>query len=142
MGKNKKNDKNDPLERHFKYVLSKNWEGILEEISEMNDAIQRADKKDLKKLKKVKKSNKIDYYDIIDNKGFKVRKKTVKMFKDPKFIDSMIHCMTHAGSLIKLIKRAISVLIVSLLSINCVKSYISKSTLDKVNLVFRYTVTC
>lgn len=142
MGKNKKDVKNDPLEKHFKYVLTKNWEGILEEISEINDAIQRADKKDSKKLKKVKKSNKIDYYDITDGKGFKVRKKTLKMFKDPKFIDSMIHCMTHAGSFINLIKRALSVLIVSLLSINCIRTYISKSTLDKLNLVFRYTVTC
>lgn len=142
MGKNKKDSKNDPLERHFKYVLTKNWEGILEEISEMNYMIQKADKKDMKKLKKIKKSDKINYYEIKDSKGFKVRKKTIKMFKDPRFIDSMIHCMTHAGSLVKLIKRALSVLIVSLLSINCVKCYISKSTLSKLNLVFRYTVTC
>ena len=140
--KNKNKDVNESMERYFKYTLEKNYEGILEEINELNASIKKADKKDKKKLEKMKKSSNITIFEINDSAGFKVRKKTAKMFKDSKFIDSLIHCLTHADSLLSLLKRAISVLIISLLSVDCIRRYITPNILNKINLVFAYTKTC
>lgn len=132
--------KEDNHETYFRYVLEKNWNGVLEEVNEINRQIKKADKHDKKNLKKMKKSKVIVNFEC--SEGIRIRKKTLKMFKDSKFVDSMIYCLTHAGDILSLMKRAISVLIVSILSLESIRKGISKSTLEKINMVFRYTITC
>lgn len=135
--KNKKkgNKKGEKMEKIFNINLNNQWEDILDNIESMNKEIEKADKKN-----KIKKSDKIEFY-VPSKESIKVRENCIKMFKNTKFIDSVIYALTHAGSYIKLIARAFCVLIVALLSFEGVRKHIPELLMSKLSQAYTFAMS-
>ena len=121
-------------ENSSKRRLRKDFDSAINEIEEYRFTLQEIDKlQDKKKRKEINKKQR-DFYTQME--AIKERKKMAKKWEKNGFLDRMAKVLTGVIPAVKTIAKLVMVLIISFLSIDAIKGFISPETLDKLTTVF------
>jgi hypothetical protein len=117
-----------------KKEISHDYDDILDEIESSRIKLYEADKRrNRKQRKKINKKEKEFYTDM---ESIKCRKKMAKKWQKNGFLDTVIHILKSISPLVKMIAKLIASLITAFLSLDCIRSHISTSMLNKITKVF------
>ena len=141
MGKKKKKNReivygsrNKDLKDKSKKEINAEFKHVLNEIESMQIALCEADKKANRKNRKKINKKESEIYDNFQ--AIKCRKKMAKKWKKTGFLDNLIELLQMVAPLVKILAKAVAVLIISFLSIDAIKSTIGGGTLHKLTKVF------
>jgi hypothetical protein len=132
--KKKKKEKSISILNEIDNSLNESYTDLMQEIQDYQMEIYIADKKYREKLEK--KLKKDPYYFDTGGKS-KARKKTLAKMESNNFFDRVEKALKDLSPIIIIIGRLICSLILSILSIDTVKTSISKGTLDKMSSVYQ-----
>ena len=122
--------------------INSTYEDLFDEIALYQYELYKADRKYLenqyKKNKKHKNGKSVFY---TDSKPVKKRKKIIKKLEKKNFFDRAIHLLEELKPLAKLISRIVSILIITLLNIPCIKDKITTRTMNKIDGLYRVCMT-
>ena len=124
------------VDKKSKKSLNKDFKHTLNEIQQYQMELYEADKKSNKKLKNKKKINKKEYSFYTDMESIKKRKKMAKDWEKSGFLDRILDMIENASPFIKLIAKALCMLIITFLSLDVIKKKISPTVLSKITKVF------
>lgn len=133
--KKKKKESSISILTEIDNSLDDSYTSIMQEIQDYQMEIYLADKKYKEKLKK--KLAKDPYYFDQNVGKVKVRKKAIAKMENNQFFDRIDKMLQTVSPLIIIIGRLICSLILSVLSIDVVKASVSKTTLDKMDKVYK-----
>lgn len=129
--KGKKSVKND-MDNYFKHMLNEQWNDAMSDIENMSNKMKKADSSSA--IYK-KQTGKIEFIHP-DSKSTTIRKEIADSLKDGKFIKSISSILSNGGSMVVLFAKVFCLFIVSLLSIDSIKKYISPTILSMINSVY------
>lgn len=119
--------------------ISKTYDSLIDEIEDLQIQLNIADQKAMKKAKK--KMKKDPNYFKTSKERFEARKKVLAEMEQSSFLDKAENLLKDLAPIIVVIARLIATLIVSILSLDCVKTHINENTLSKMNRVYKIAMS-
>lgn len=129
----KQNERIHALQQYDDY-MNQTYDDLLEEIQDMQLIIAMEDRKIQKKAKKAAKKGK-KYYNINEEKR-KVRQQVLGKMEETNWLQRIYNTLEEVAPLIVVIARLVAALILSILSIDGIKTRIDKPTLEILNKVY------
>lgn len=128
----------DLLDSIDKDILSQ-YRSIREDVEAFQYQLMIADKKTKKKYNKALKTGKP--FNFRECESVKARKKIIKEMEENSFIGRIMYLYTEWSPVVKLLGRCIALFVVALLSVDIIKSTISKDNLDKLDKIFKMSMS-
>lgn len=117
-----------------KKTLRKDFSSALNEIQEYRFTLYEIDKlNDKKKRKEINKKQR-DFYTQMES--IKARKKMMKKWERDGFLDRLMDTLSVVVPAVRKVAKAVMFLILSFMSIDAIKRFISPETLDKLANVY------
>lgn len=118
--------------------LQKEFKHALKDIERMQIELFEADKKQNRKNKKKINKKEKEFYTSMSS--LKTRKKMCKEWEETGFLDKMFELLKEAAPIIKIIAKALCVLLITFLSVDAIKAKISPEALAKITKVFDFAM--
>lgn len=116
--------------------LRKDFNSAIDEIEEYQLTLDEIDKLhgDKKKRKEINRKQR-DFYTQME--AIKARKKMMKKWENDGFLDRLVDVLNDVIPAIRKVAKAVMLLILSFMSIDAIKRFISPETLNKLATVYR-----
>lgn len=116
--------------------LRKDFNSAIDEIEEYQLTLDEIDKLhgDKKKRKEINRKQR-DFYTQME--AIKARKKMMKKWENDGFLDRLVNVLNDVIPAIRKVAKAVMLLILSFMSIDAIKRFISPETLNKLATVYR-----
>ena len=132
----KKKSKGTGILKEIDKNLDKTYDSLKEEIEAMQIKLAEADmlaRKKIKKMEKKGKGNQTDYLKIRAD----ARQSVVGKMESTNFFDRVMKVLQDIAPIITLIARLVASLILSILSLDVVKTHISPKTMTAMDTVYK-----